>query len=403
MAQITELDPSITFDSDLGIIDAGNISLANSFGAEELVEDLSAIAGDTLLTTGEGLQIDSTDADGTLQTRDTTYLGDVTISTSEVTLGVPFISALTIRVNPIEGELVEFGDGTLGVITDQSLTDGRLGVEAELTVLGVPFSFGGSLADLDEWVRSIPGIGPLLDGIADLGQYTLDTAIVTYSFDSGGTMIVCFTIGTPIRTPSGDRPIETLQVGDLVSTRDNGDQPIRWIGQRVLSRGQLGDNPALRPIRIEADALGPGLPRAPLTVSPQHRILVSSKIAMRMYGSDEVLVPAKRLLDQPGVSLVKDADEVIYMHLLCDRHEILFAQDLPAESLYTGKMALKALSPAARHELRQIFPDYHARLQAQTGARPFVDGPKARRFLLRHRMNRRTLAAPGDRRPPDPD
>ena len=403
MAQITELDPSITFDSDLGIIDAGNISLANSFGAEEVVEDLSAIGGDTLLTTGEGLQIDSTDADGTLQTRDTTYLGDVTISTSEVTLGVPFISALTIRVNPIEGELVEFGDGTLGVITDQSLTDGRLGVEAELTVMGVPFSFGGSLADLDEWVRSIPGIGPLLDGIADLGQYTLDTAIVTYSFDSGGTMIVCFTIGTPIRTPSGDRPIETLQVGDLVSTRDNGDQPIRWIGQRVLSRGQLGDNPALRPIRIEADALGPGLPRAPLTVSPQHRILVSSKIAMRMYGSDEVLVPAKRLLDQPGVSLVKDADEVIYMHLLCDRHEILFAQDLPAESLYTGKMALKALSPAARHELRQIFPDYHARLQAQTGARPFVDGPKARRFLLRHRMNRRTLAAPGDRRPPDPD
>ena len=403
MAQITELDPSITFDSDLGVIDAGTISLANSFGAEEQISDLSAIDGDTLLTNGEGLQIESVDGDGTLQTRDTTYLGDVTISTSEVTLGVPFISALTIRVNPIEGELVEFEDGTLGVITEQSLNDGRLGVEAELRVLGVPFSFGGSLADLDDWVRSIPGIGPLLDGIADLGQYTLDTAIVTYSFDQSGTMTVCFTFGTPIRTPSGDRPIETLQIGDLVTTRDHGDQPVRWIGRRVVSRASLGDNPALRPIRIEADALGPGLPRAPLTVSPQHRILVSSKIAMRMYGSDEVLVPAKRLLDQPGVSVVKDATEVIYMHVLCDRHEILFAQDLPAESLFTGKMTHKALSPAARHELRQIFPDYHARLQAQSGARPFVDGAKARRFLLRHRMNRRTLAAPSDRRSPDPD
>lgn len=41
---------------------------------------------------------------------------------------------------------------------------------------------------------------------------------------------VCFTAGTMIATPDGERAIETLKVGDLVETLDNGPQAIRWIG-----------------------------------------------------------------------------------------------------------------------------------------------------------------------------
>ncbi|MCF6444127.1 Hint domain-containing protein [Nereida sp. MMG025] len=43
--------------------------------------------------------------------------------------------------------------------------------------------------------------------------------------------IPCFTSGTFIQTPRGQRLIDHLRVGDLVSTCDNGPQPIRWIGK----------------------------------------------------------------------------------------------------------------------------------------------------------------------------
>ncbi|MFT7594594.1 MAG: hypothetical protein ACI8R4_001915 [Paracoccaceae bacterium] len=42
----------------------------------------------------------------------------------------------------------------------------------------------------------------------------------------------CFTPGTLIETDRGDRLIETLHKGDLVRTRDNGLQPILWIGRQ---------------------------------------------------------------------------------------------------------------------------------------------------------------------------
>jgi len=61
---------------------------------------------------------------------------------------------------------------------------------------------------------------------------------------------VCFVAGTLIDTPSGRRPIEALQEGDLVLTADHGAQPIRWIGgSHLLSVGNC------RPIRIRAGHL----------------------------------------------------------------------------------------------------------------------------------------------------
>ncbi len=48
--------------------------------------------------------------------------------------------------------------------------------------------------------------------------------------------VPCFVAGTLIRTPDGDVPIESLRPGDLVLTLDDGPQPLRWVGSRVVPR-----------------------------------------------------------------------------------------------------------------------------------------------------------------------
>jgi hypothetical protein len=47
--------------------------------------------------------------------------------------------------------------------------------------------------------------------------------------------------------------------------------------------------------------LGANLPSSDLLVSQQHRILVSSKVVQRMFGTDEVLVSANSLIGMNGI------------------------------------------------------------------------------------------------------
>ena len=86
-------------------------------------------------------------------------------------------------------------------------------------------------------------------------------------------------------------------------------------------------------------------------------MLVKSKIAERMFGVSEVLIPAIKLVGMPGIYIDQDTDCVDYFHLLFDQHEIIFAEGAPTESLFTGPEALRSISPEARYEILQIFPE----------------------------------------------
>src|SRR5690606_41194845 len=70
----------------------------------------------------------------------------------------------------------------------------------------------------------------------------------------------------------------------------------------------LAMNPKLCPVRITAGALGNGMPEQDLMVSPQHRVLIRSKIALRMFNITEVLIPAIKLCDMDGIEQVTDVD-----------------------------------------------------------------------------------------------
>ncbi len=204
--------------------------------------------------------------------------------------------------------------------------------------------------------------------------------------------VPCFVSRTLITTPSGPKPIESLSAGDLVCTADHGDQPIRWIGACQLDQAALAAKPKLRPIRIEAGALGSGLPRRDLLVSPQHRMLVRSPIATRMFDAAEVLVPAHMLTELPGIDCEDTARKVTYYHMLFDRHEVVFAEGAPSESLFTGPQAMRSLPSAARAEILELFPFLRMPGYVAHSARRIPSkGRQVRNMVQRHLKNDRSL------------
>lgn len=74
-----------------------------------------------------------------------------------------------------------------------------------------------------------------------------------------------------------------------------------------------------------------------------------------MFGSSEVLVAAKQLLQIEGFEQT-DTSEVEYFHLLFDEHEIVRSNGAETESLYTGPQALRAVGEAARDEIPTLLP-----------------------------------------------
>jgi hypothetical protein len=205
--------------------------------------------------------------------------------------------------------------------------------------------------------------------------------------------VPCFASGTLIETRNGPVRVEALAVGDRVLTHDNGDQTIRWIGSRHLSRARLQANPRLRPVRIRANALGPGCPERDLIVSPQHRVLVSSLISLRIFECEDVLIPANKLLPLEGVEVMGDSPcGVEYWHILLDGHEIVWSNGTPTESLLAGPQALKAICPERRAEIASLFPEILEPGFTPASARHIpTKGRLAKKLVQRHRANNKPL------------
>ena len=185
----------------------------------------------------------------------------------------------------------------------------------------------------------------------------------------------CFTAGTRIRVPGGAERIERLRPGDLVETLDHGAQVLRWIGRR-----KVNGTDTFAPIRIEAKVLGNS---RPLLVSPQHRMLMVGWRSQLALGEAEILVAAKHLVGMAGVR--KDpVAEVDYVHLLFDRHEIVFAEDAPSESFHPASQMLGS-DRALYLEIMALFPGRpHMQPGARRGARRVATAYEARVLAAGH-------------------
>ncbi|MEM1265923.1 MAG: Hint domain-containing protein [Pseudomonadota bacterium] len=184
------------------------------------------------------------------------------------------------------------------------------------------------------------------------------------SGDVGSITNVCFTGGTRIRTPTGLREIEDLRAGDLVLTRDNGPQPIRWIGATHLTEETLSAFPEKRPVEIAAGALGD---HDTIRVSPEHRVLLRDGRAEALYGLPEVLVASRMLLNDGTIRQVA-VGGVTYHHILFDAHELIEAEGLWSESFHPAMLST-GVPAATRDEVLELFPTLEAE-EAPRLARP---------------------------------
>ena len=133
--------------------------------------------------------------------------------------------------------------------------------------------------------------------------------------------VTCFYPGTLIATAQGEKPVEELQIGDLVATADGRFFPVRWVGQQVVSRLFTDELRAL-PIRIKAGALDGNVPKRDLLVTPAHALFIRG-----------VLVNAGALVNGTTIIREYDVPQVItYYHVELEEHALLLAEGTPAES-----------------------------------------------------------------------
>ena len=221
----------------------------------------------------------------------------------------------------------------------------------------------------------------------DGGDPASESGVVTFYDDLGnvtGTtefseienVIPCFTPGTLIATPMGERKVEDLKAGDRVITRDNGIQEIRWLGSRDMTSKELTESPHLQPVLIRQGALGNGLPERDIMVSPNHRVLVANDKTALYFEDREVLVAAKHLTGLAGVDDV-EISSVTYIHFMFDQHEVVLSDGAWTESFQPGDQTLRGLDSAQRNELLELFPE----LKTQKGQAAY---PSARRSLKKH-------------------
>ena len=171
-------------------------------------------------------------------------------------------------------------------------------------------------------------------------------------------LVICFTPGTRILTPNGQVAIEDLEIGDRVITRDHGIQCICWIGATKLSAGYVAAMPSLRPILIRKGALGENQPEQDMRLSRQHRVLVRDWRAEVMFGVEGgVLVPAFSLCNDKTVIEEKPTEDVVYIHMAFDDHEVIYADGIEAESFHPAERTVSHMNNAQKTELFTLFPE----------------------------------------------
>lgn len=245
----------------------------------------------------------------------------------------------------------------------------------------------------DVFVRDVVG-GDSLDNL-NIQAISLDSVsdpngagfVTAESVESA--RVVCFAAGTRILTATGPRLVEHLCVGDHVMTLDHGPQEALWIARRRVAHP--GRN---APVEISAGALGAGLPTAPLRLSPQHRVMLRNRVALRMFGAPEVLVNAGKLVGLRGIDQSAPATPVTYFHFAYLAHELVLADGAYVESFLPGPLGLAMLPRSQRRALFDVLSPQDIKSQVEGPAR-FCPTPKQQRKLIeRLQKNQRCLLEP---------
>lgn len=160
--------------------------------------------------------------------------------------------------------------------------------------------------------------------------------------EAHASVLAGLTPGTILMTREGEVPVEWLEAGDEVLTRDRGFVPILWINRTKLTRAEMRGFPEYAPVTLEADSIEPGVPAQRITVSPRQLVLVRSALAERDFGSSEVMVPALSIGKQADPIDMSWDTRVSYAHVLLSSHQMIAAESVWTGSLFTGEIGLES-------------------------------------------------------------
>ncbi|MGB0798258.1 MAG: Hint domain-containing protein [Planktomarina sp.] len=158
---------------------------------------------------------------------------------------------------------------------------------------------------------------------------------------------VCFCETTKIETNRGQVMIRDLAIGDLVKTLNNGYQPLLCVHRREWPADR-----EFAPVVFQHGAIGND---TPLKLSPNHRVLVSGWRAELLFGVPEILVAAKKLVNDKTIRICPQP-KITYCHLVFAEHEVIYANGAACES-YLLDVTRDQLDRRVFTEICTLFPD----------------------------------------------
>jgi autotransporter passenger strand-loop-strand repeat protein len=242
------------------------------------------------------------------------------------------------------GVTVDSG-GTL-VLDGGSVSGALLEQGAQLDLSGVSYASADQVT-VSGGILTVTDGGNTLATINVAGDY--NGAAYTVSDDgAGGTLVteaICYLRGTRILTPTGERLVESLAIGDAVVTRFGGIQAIRWIGRQTYAAEAIREDREQIPVHLRPGSLGDRLPVRDLYVSPGHSMLVNG-----------TLILAKSLVN--GVTITQDwmPGTVDYYQLDLGTHDCVIAEGTWSETFADGEGLRDRFHNA--EEFHAMFPEY---------------------------------------------
>ncbi len=268
-----------------------------------------------------------------------------------------------------------------GIVVNPVINGGTLELGVGSTVSGdISFSGNGGRLVIDGSVPTntiicfVPGDSVKLTGVpynpADQvvvntpGVVTIETPGGNYNLNVAGAFVgetgftvandllltqsaLCYLAGTRILTLNGEVAVEDLAIGDKVVTRFGAAQTIKWIGRQTYDPRFISNNHNKIPVRIAAGALGAGLPRRDLLISPGHSVLLEGTLLLGF-----------TLVNGVTITQTPPTDTVSYYQIDLLTHDCVLAEGLWAES-YADAPGMRAQFHNAA-EFAALYPDYVA-------------------------------------------
>lgn len=334
-----------------------------------------ATSGPALLIDGSTGSFNALSGSGTLASGSTTNFDPPPIFT------ITNVLPITTSAFYIANDVGVLGDGASSIVVRLYNSAGTLIGTESMTVPSAGYTgtmaFSTTYTGVAKWELQVNSTLPGGGGAANALQ------IREIGLFGDQVAPICFGRGTLIRTDRGLVAVEDLRPGDRLLTADHGYQPVRWVKSRTYKVGGQAETPAVVPVRIRTNALGPGRPDRDLILSPQHRVMVNLPPKADAESGEEVFVPAKHLCSLEGIENVTNLGDVEYWHVLLDTHDIVLANNLETETLFLGPQTLSSFDGESYAEVNALFPEFSLETVPvmKVTARRVVKGNERRQFL----------------------